>query len=145
MPGQSPVDKILESRRAASGAGAAAAVISPEEDKFSLILAGDRMEEHFLELRFRNGLKVCFGYSDLIFITYDPNPGSLDLDFGGYLVTVTGRNLGGRVFDGIKHKRLVWLKEADSEMQDHKENELFIAGITITPPGGADESQAAAA
>ena len=143
--GQSPVDKIIESRRAANSNAATPVVAAPEEDKFSLILAGDRMEEHFLELRFRTGLKVCFGYGDLIFITYDPDAGSLDLDFGGYLVTVTGRNLGGRVFDGIRHKRVVWLKESDSEMQDHKENELFISGITITPPGNANEEQAAAA
>ena len=142
MPVQSPVDKIIESRRAAnSNVGLASA--AQEEDKFSLILAGDRMEENFLELKFRSGLPTAFPYGDILFLNYDPDSGSLDVDFGGYLVTVTGRNLGGRVFDGIKHKKLVWLKEADSEMQDNNENELFISSITITPPGAANEAQAA--
>lgn len=144
--GQSSIDRILESRRPAGGAvDPASAVAAAEGDKFSLILAGDRMEEHFLELRFRIGLRTCFAYSDLVFFNYDPESGTLDLDFGGYLVTVKGRNLGERIFEAVKHKRLVWLKEADSQMQDHSGNELFIAEITITPPGTANEGQAAAA
>ena len=141
--GQSAVDKILDSRRSA-GVVAADAPLA-DGDKFSLILVGDRMEEHFLELRFRSGLRTAFAYSDLIFFNYDPESGSLDLDFGGYLITVKGRNLGERVFDGIRHKRVVWLKESDSEMQDHPGNELFIQEITISPPGMPNEGTAAAA
>ncbi len=140
--GHSAVDKILESRRSQGVTGAAAP--EPEGDKFSLILVGDAMEEHFLELRFRSGLRTAFAYSDIVFVVYDPDSGSLDVDFGGYLVTVTGRGLGDRVFDAIKKKRVVWLKEADSDMQNHPGNELFIGGITVTPPGAANENDAAA-
>lgn len=137
---QSTVEKILESRRSASGAGTAVSV--SDNDKFSLILIGDKMEENFLELKFRTGLRTAFPYSDILFMNYDPDSGSLDVDFGGFLVTVKGRGLGDRVFDGIKQKRVVWLKEADSEMQDHSANELFIGEILVTPP---DTGQAAAA
>lgn len=140
--GQSAVDKILESRRTVSGGGAE--MPAPEESKFSLILVGDRMEESFLELRLRSGLRTAFAYSDIVFLVYDPDSGSLDVDFGGYLVTVTGRGLGERVFDALKQKRVVWLKEADSEMLDHKGNELFIKEITITPPSAANENTATA-
>ena len=137
---QSTVEKILESRRAQSESSAAAP--AADSDKFSLILIGDKMEENFLELKFRTGLRTAFPYSDILFMNYDPDSSSLDVDFGGFLVTVKGRGLGDRVFDGIKQKRVVWLKEADSAMQDHKGNELFIDEILVTPP---DTEQAAAA
>ena len=139
--GHSAVDKILESRRPLGGSEAAAP--ASEGDKFSLILVGDNMEESFLELRLRSGLRTAFAYSDIVFLVYDPDSGSLDVDFGGYLVTVRGRGLGERVFDALKKKRVVWLKEADTEMQDHKGNELYIGGITITPPSAANENEAA--
>ncbi len=141
--GQSAVEKLLDSRRSAGGMPTEAT--SAEGDKFSLILVGDRMEEHFLELRFRTGLRTAFAYSDLIFFNYDPESGTLDLDFGGYLITVKGRGLGERVFDGVKQKKVVWLKEADSEMQDHHGNDTFISAILITPPGFENQGEAAAA
>ena len=103
------------------------------------------MEESFLERRLRSGLRTAFAYSDIVFLVYDPESGSLDVDFGGYLVTVKGRGLGERVFDALKKKRGVWLKEADTEMQDHKGNEMFIEEITISPPGMPNQGDAIAA
>lgn len=137
---QSTVEKILESRRSTSGSSPVAPVAN--DNKFSLILIGDNMEENFLELKFRSGLRTAFPYADILFMNYDPDSGSLDVDFGGFLVTVKGRGLGDRVFDGIKQKRVVWLKESDAEMQDHSGNDLFIDEILVTPPG---MEQAAAA
>ena len=137
---QSKVEELLASRRSTSGIAPAAP--ATEADKFSLILIGEKMEENFLELKFRSGLRTAFPYSDILFMNYDPDSGSLDVDFGGFLVTVKGRGLGERVFDGIKQRRVVWLKEADSAMQDHAANDLFIGEILVTPP---DSGQAVAA
>ncbi len=138
--GQDSIDKVLESRRQAASAPAAAT----EEDKFFSILVGETMQEHFLELQFRIGLKTCFSYTDLQWFNYDPESGTIDLEFGGFLVTLKGRGLGDKLFQGLKQKRVAWVKEADSEMQDHKRNETFIEAITITPPSsGAGEEEPA--
>jgi hypothetical protein len=140
---ENSIDKALASRRTRTES------ITPsgdeEGDKFFSILVGEPVQEHFLELRFQQGLRTCFAYSSLAWFNYDPESGSLDLDFGGYLVTVKGRGLGNRVFDGIRQRRVAWIKEVDSEMQDHKGNEVFIEAITISAPnvGYADEAAAA--
>jgi len=41
--------------------------------------------------------------------------------------------MGDELFDGIKKKRVVWIKEADSEMQDHEGNKVFIEEISFEP------------
>jgi hypothetical protein len=128
---QNAIDKILESRRQTA---APPPDLKTEEDKFYSILVGDVVQEHFLELQFRAGPRTCFSYTDLMWFNYDPEGGFLDMEFGGYLVTLKGRGLGGTLFTGIKQKRVSWVKEADSEMQDHDRNALFIESITIVPP-----------
>ncbi len=128
--GQDSIDKVLQERRAA----AAPAPAEAEGEKFFSILVGETMQEHFLELQFRIGLKTCFSYTDLMWFNYDPEAGCIDLEFGGFLVTLKGRGLGDKLFNGLKQKRVAWVKESDSEMQDHKGNETFIEEITITPP-----------
>ncbi|SRR6266436_3940079 len=130
--GQDSIDKVLQERRAAATPAPAEA----EGDKFFSILVGEAVQEHFLELQFRIGLKTCFSYTDLMWFNYDPEAGCIDLEFGGFLVTLKGRGLGERLFQGLKQKRVAWVKESDSEMQDHKANETFIEEITITPPKG---------
>ncbi len=104
-----------------------------QQDKFFSILIGDGLQENFFELQFRDGSSTCFSYSDLVWFNHDPENG-LDLDFGGYLVSIEGRGLAPRLFHGIKQKRVAWVKEADVELQDHKDNACFIGSITITPP-----------
>jgi hypothetical protein len=128
--GQEAIDKVLEARRAAVTLATTAA----EGDKFYSILVGEGLQEHFLELQFRIGLKTCFSYTDLQWFNYDPDAGCIDLEFGGFLVTLKGRGLGDRLFHGLKQKRVAWVKEADTDMQDHKGNETFIEEIGITPP-----------
>ncbi|MCB1202909.1 MAG: hypothetical protein KDN18_01515 [Verrucomicrobiae bacterium] len=129
--GPDRIDQILEEKRrkaeqpgTAQGAGG---------DKFFSVMLGEGMQENFLELQFSNGLQTCFSYTDLIWFNHDPESGCIDLAFGGFLVTVKGRGLR-PLFSAIKQKRVAWVKEADSEMQDHQDNETFIEGITITPP-----------
>ena len=125
------IDEILNQRRAKE----AAADESTENDKFFSVLRAEGLQEHFLELQFRNGLQTCFNYSDLLWFSNDPESGCLDLEFGGFLITIKGRGMG-KLFQGIKSKRVAWVKEADSSLQDHKDNECFIEEIGITPPDG---------
>jgi hypothetical protein len=128
--GQDSIDRVLETKRPAAPEQAA----ETDADKFYSVLGGDGLQEHFLELRFRNGLRTCFSYTDLMWFNYDPEAGCIDLEFGGFLLTLKGRGLGDALFNGIKQKRVAWVKEADVEMQDHSGNKSFIKEITITPP-----------
>ena len=130
--GQDSIDKVLQSRRPAETLAS-----ETEDGKFFSILVGEATQEHFLELRFRIGLKTCFSYTDLLWFNFDPEANCIDLEFGGYQVTLKGRGLGERLFNGIKQKRVAWVKESDSEMEDHKGNETFIEEITISPPSSA--------
>lgn len=135
------IDDILNSKKAAAPpAGPTAAV--PPEDKFFSILVGEGVQEPMLELRFRDGLRTCLPYNDVIWLVYDPE-GGVSIDIGGYLVHIKGRGLDTRLFDGLKQRRVSWVREADHELQDHKDNDTFISAITITPPQGfADGDEA---
>ncbi len=132
------IENILEERKRRGEAPS-----GEEEGKFFSVLLGEGLQESFLELRFRNGLKSCFSYSDLTWFNFDPDSGTLDLEFGEFLVTLTGRRLGERLFHAIKSKRAAWVKEADSDFEDHEANEIYIAGIAITPPEGFGEEETA--
>lgn len=133
------IDEILKARQAAEKP----AEVTPDGDKFFSILIGEGMQENFLELQFRNGLQTCFSYTDLLWFNHDPESGSLDLEFGGFLITIKGRGLR-PLFQGIKNKRVAWVREAASELQDHKDNETYVEEITITPPKGFTEETPAA-
>lgn len=124
-----PIDKILQERQKA----AQPPEPQPEGDKFYSVLVGDAIQEHFLELRFSNGLQTAFSYSDLMWFSHDPEGGSIDLAFGGFLVTIKGRGLA-VLFHSIKQKRIGWIKEADVELQDNQTNIVFVENIMITPP-----------
>lgn len=123
------IDEILQERRKSE----APAQPEAEGDKFYSVLIGDAIQEHFMELRFSNGLQTCFSYLDLAWFNHDPESGCIDLSFGGFLVTLKGRGLA-PLFQAVKQKRVNWVKEADTELQDHEANASFIESITITPP-----------
>ena len=133
------IDEILKARQAAEKP----AELTPDGDKFFSILIGEGMQENFLELQFRNGLQTCFSYTDLLWFNHDPESGCIDLEFGGFLITIKGRGLR-TIFNGMTGKRLAWVKEADSNLQDHKDNEFFVEEISITPPKGFTEEAPAA-
>jgi hypothetical protein len=135
------IDRILEQRRLAEQKQQPAAT---EGDKFFSILLGEGLQEHFLELQFRSGLRTCFSYTDLLWFNFDPESGCIDLEFGGFLITITGRGFAPELFNGLKNKRVAWVKEADSEMQDNEANAAYISQITITPPKGFTEEEPAA-
>jgi len=132
------IDEILKARQAVEKPLPQTEV----SDKFFSILVGEGIQEHFPELQFQNGLQTCFSYSDLLWFNHDPESGCIDMEFGGFLVTVKGRGLR-PLFNGIKGKRVAWVKEADSELQDHQENESFVESISITPPKGFSEEEPA--
>ena len=132
------IDRILEQRKLTENPAPV------EGDKFFSILVGEAIQEHFLELQFRSGLRTCFSYTDLLWFNFDPEAGCIDLEIGGFLITVKGRGLAPELFNGIKSKRVAWVKECDSVMQDNKSNSVFISDITITPPKGFTEEEPAA-
>lgn len=129
----SAIDRIIQERNAGKTPPPAAAAPAGDGDKFFSVLLGDAMAESFMELRFSNGLKSAFAYSDLSIINHDPEQGSIDLFFGSFLITVKGRGLE-PIYEAAKLKRLAWVKEADSALEDHKGNTSFVEEIVITPP-----------
>lgn len=131
------IDEILNQRRALEKQQTE----EVEGEKFFSTLLGEGLHESFLELQFRNGLQTCFNYSDLTWFSHDPEGGCLDLEFGGFLITVKGRGLR-HLFNSIKGKRVAWVKEANDSLQDHQANECFIEEITILPPQGFAEEPA---
>jgi hypothetical protein len=135
---QDRIDEIIQQRQKTEKPAEA----QTEGDKFFSILVGESMQEHFLELRFANGLQTCFSYTDLLWFNHDPENGCIDLAFGGFLVTIKGRGLR-PIFDGVKQKRVGWVKEADQALQDHQGNESFIQEISITPPKDFTEEETA--
>ena len=124
--GQDSIDKVLAAKR-----GPAQPAAEAEGDKFYSILVGDGLQENYLELKMRDGLRICLSYTDLMWFSYDPEGPKIDLEFGGIFVTIKGRGLGERLFDGIKQKRVAWVQEADLKMQDHPGNTVFIEEITF--------------
>lgn len=125
------IDKILESRRQQTAQPPA-----PKEedgDRFYSLLGADVVEDPFLELRFRDGFKLCLPYRDIVWVSYDPKGPDIKVDFGSTTVCIKGRGLDGELFNGLKQKRVVWIKEADTEMQDHDRNKVFIADIGFEP------------
>jgi hypothetical protein len=132
---QDSIDKVLSKKKETPEAGS-----EGDGDKFYSVLVGEGLQEHYLELKQRDGLRICLSYTDLMWFSYDPEGPKIDLEFGGIFVTIKGRGLGEALFNGIKQKRVAWIKEADTEMQDHPGNKMFIEEITFlikqeeTPP-----------
>ena len=113
------IDRIREEKRKT------AEPVPPQpeqEDKFFSILGGEGLHEEFLEFQLKNGNRTMFSFSD--WVNFDPKEGCIDLEFGCALITVKGRGLVRKLWNGIKSKRVAWIKEADVEMQDHKANEV---------------------
>jgi hypothetical protein len=123
---QDSIDKVLSKKKEAPEEAA-----EGDGDKFYSVLLGEGLQEHYLELKQRDGLRICLSYTDLMWFSYDPEGPKIDLEFGGIFVTIKGRGLGEALFNGIKQKRVAWIKEADTEMQDHPGNKMFIEEITF--------------
>lgn len=107
------------------------------------VLRGEGLTEEFFEIRFRNRTQTCFSYKDLTWFNYSPDEGVIDLEFTGFLVTITGRGLIPKLFEAIKSKRVAWVKEADNGLQDIPEFDHYIESILVTPPEGFAEEEEA--
>lgn len=127
------IEEIIETRNARAPKNA-----SPEEKSYSVI-SGEGIHENFLELKFRDGLKTCFAYNDLVFMNFDPDESVLDIEFGGFMVSVKGTGLGEKLFHHLKSKRVAWIREASSEFEENDTQEVYISEIAITPPEGFSE------
>jgi hypothetical protein len=134
------IDRVLAAKRESTQPAAAA-----EADRFYSAPLGEGLQEHFLELRMRDGLQICLSYTDLAWFSYDPDGPKIDLEFGGIFVTIKGRGIGDALFNKIKQKRVAWIKEPDTEMQDHPGNAVFIEEITfLTKQDEAGQQEEAA-
>jgi hypothetical protein len=87
--------------------------------------------EFFVEFRFNNGIRVAFAYDRLTWVNYTPE--QLVLEFMGTKVVVEGRGLLD-LFLAIKSKKVSWIKEADSDLQDNDSNAVFVKEIAVYPP-----------
>ncbi|MEM9281826.1 MAG: hypothetical protein AAGA96_08370 [Verrucomicrobiota bacterium] len=113
------------------------------EEKFFSAPGG---EQKFLAINFRDGQRAGFSYSDLVWVSYDPENSSLDLEFNGFLVQLKGRGLSPRLFDGFLEKAVKWVREVDSDFVDSDEFTTVIDEIVIIPPEGVqDEAEEDAA
>jgi hypothetical protein len=120
------IDKILEGRRQQAPAPTAAP--EDEADKFYSVLGGDLVDDPFVEFRFRDGFRLALPYRDVVWISCDPE-GEIKMDFGSTTMVIKGRGLSAGLFDGLKQKRVIWIQEASTEMQDHDKNKVFVADI----------------
>lgn len=129
------IDSILEAHRKSQ----------PEEanSKFFQLIRVEGSEQ-FLEIQFRDGIRTAFAYDKLGWFNYSPETNMLDLDFMGTTVSIEGRGLGD-LFQALKGKKVSWVKEADTDLQDNEANSCYIKEITITPPdddfGGEAEAE----
>lgn len=103
-----------------------------EATRFYQLIRVDNTE-HFLELRFRDGIRCAFAYDKMFWFNYAPDASGMELDFMGTTVVVTGRGLS-ELIQPLKSRRISWLKEADTDLQDHEGNTVFINEIYIIPP-----------
>ncbi len=101
-------------------------------DAFSVVSA-DRHRKVMLELRLLGGNSKALAYSYLVAITFDPSHG-IQMDFSGYTVTITGRNLR-PLFDGLVSQRVAVVRETDSLQAEATAapEAAIVTGIEIKP------------
>ena len=102
-------------------------------NKFYQQLTGN-LEESFLEFRLKNGMFICFPYHDISNFNYDPD-GLIAIEFSGVSVGIFGRGLQ-PLYVAIKGKKASWIKEADSKMEDHKDNDCYVEEIVFEKSDG---------
>jgi hypothetical protein len=91
--------------------------IEPEESSgaFSVISA-DRQQKLMIDFRRLNGNRKALAYSYLVACDFDPSE-AIKLDFSGYAVTITGRNMG-PLYDGLVAQRVAVVREMDGLQAD---------------------------
>lgn len=124
MERNDPIGKILASRQPA------ATEADAKGDKFYGVLLGEGVAPAFVDIRLRSGCRLGIDYSNLDWLFYDPEAKTIELEFGSVSLSVRGRGLA-KLYESFLKRRVEWVKEADSEMQDHKENETYVSDIVV--------------
>jgi hypothetical protein len=84
--------------------------LEEEPDAFSVISA-DRQHKLMVEFRLKSNNARAFAYSYLVTIDFNPSDG-IRMDFSGYEVKITGRNLH-PLFAGLCAQRVAVVNEID--------------------------------
>jgi hypothetical protein len=94
-------------------------------------LSADRQRKVMVEFRRLNGNAKALAYSYLVSADFDPSKG-ITLDFSGYSVTITGRNLRS-VFHGLVTQRASHVSEMDELHADAEggSDAPIVTGIEI--------------
>lgn len=133
-----PTKRLAELRAGGGGKGAPDATgpvavgLEDEPDPFST-LSADRQQKVMLELRFKDGNAKALAYSYLVSIDFDPSAG-IRMDFSGYDVRITGRNLH-PLFAGLCAQRVAVVTETDDLHADATlpKDATVVTEIEITP------------
>lgn len=75
------------------------------------MVSADRRQKLMLELRLKTGNATALAYSYLVSVTLDPSQ-AIVMDFSGYEVILSGRNLG-PLFAGLVAQRVAVIREID--------------------------------
>jgi len=92
------------------------------------IETGNRLVRRF-RLYLKNGQSFSVPYALLPILILAPDK-SLKVKAQGIEVLVKGRNLH-RVEEWMNEEKLLWLKEANTTMDDNEKYEVFIASISV--------------
>lgn len=139
---QNAIDQILEQRRKAEAAASQSAPgestsTSEEykEEQFYSLLVAAGLEENYIEFRFRDGLSLSFPYRLIEWFQHEPDDG-ITIEFGRCMITIRGRGLKPKLYNGLKQHKVAWVKEADSNFEDQVHFETFIEELIVTPAEG---------
>jgi hypothetical protein len=97
------------------------------------ILSADRQQKRMVEFRLLGGNAKALAYSYMVAAEFDPSEG-IRLDFSGYAVTITGRNLRS-LFEGLVAQRVAVVRQMD-ELQAEataQPGAAIVTGIEIKP------------
>jgi hypothetical protein len=133
------VERILAAKRQ-SATTAEPSATGQLEDKFYSLLIGDGTDLRFFEVRFKDGTRLSLDYKNLNWFFYYPSQSSIEMDFNGLGIRINGRGLSDKLYKGIQQCRVAWIKEADSDWQDNKDNETYIESIEMDV-GQGEESE----
>lgn len=103
------------------------------EGKFYGSLVGNNLEPKYFEARFKDGTLFSLKYEELNWFFYYPSQNCIELNFGstGIGLRIIGRGLNEGLYAAIQQRRVLWIREADTEWEDNKENETFIQEIQV--------------
>jgi len=97
------------------------------------ILSADRQRKVMVEFRLLGGNAKALAYSYLVALDIDPSD-AIRMDFSGYTVTISGRNLRS-LFEGLVSQRVAVVREMDplQAQATAAPGAAIVTGIEIKP------------